>query len=151
MQSRGGGLFGGKSTINGISFTKSKPHLRLQTIICQRRHTHRGSEVELSLSQPPHHPPPHLSPRSKPHSEQCSPQVGVAAESSLETLGGEMRQLTKTSSTLNSSRETNALQTLLKTLSARLLKGDKKKNLRAPIMESNRSYGQQSGARCKLQ
>lgn len=48
----------------------------------------------------------------------------------------------KNHTTLNSSRETDTLETILKTLSMRLFKGDK--SVRAPITVSNHSQDQQS-------
>lgn len=75
--------------------------------------------------------PPSTSSRSKSHTEHCSQQVGVRAEGfrwrrALHTLGVNEA----TSRTLNSSRETNALQTLLKALSVCLFKGDLRRKKR---------------------
>lgn len=74
-----------------------------------------------------------------------SPELGIVLDglkhkqrASVETRTLRINEAAhKNHTTLNSSRETDALETILKTLSVRLFKGDK--SIRVPITVSNHS------------
>lgn len=101
----------GKSNINVKILHKSKPdHIQLRIKTWRQL---------LNLFQTSGPPSPYFATRSKSHVEHCSLQVKAQAERLPETRAlGANEAPNKNSTTLNSSRETDALETILKTSSS---------------------------------